>query len=243
MRNGEASSRQDRWVRISDCAEVGAPVDQLGLTFDLDWACDAVIEDTIDLVDASGLPATWFVTHDTPLLERLRSNPRYELGIHPNFNPFLHGKQERPIASVLDELLAIVPEAKSVRSHSMVQSSRLMDLFAKRGLRFDCNHFVPEQSLIELRPWKLWNGLIKVPHFWEDDATCLYEENTPIQSLVQRRGLKIFDFHPIHVYLNTEDLARYEDSRPFHSDAERLRRYRYDGTGTRTFLLQLLELR
>ena len=59
------------------------------LTLDLDWACDGVLEDTIDLVEGEDVSATWFVTHDTPLLERIRSNPRFELGIHPNFNGLL----------------------------------------------------------------------------------------------------------------------------------------------------------
>ena len=52
------------------------------LTFDIDWACDEVIEDSIVLVESVGAAATWFVTHETPLLERLRNNPAFELGIH-----------------------------------------------------------------------------------------------------------------------------------------------------------------
>lgn len=61
----------------------------LYLTFDIDWACDGVLADTIDLVEEADVCATWFVTHDTPLLKRLRENPKFELGIHPNFNNIL----------------------------------------------------------------------------------------------------------------------------------------------------------
>jgi len=56
------------------------------LTFDLDWACDCVIEDTLLLLEHENVPATIFVTHDTPLLKRMRENPNIELGVHPNFN-------------------------------------------------------------------------------------------------------------------------------------------------------------
>ena len=219
-----------RWIKISDCHDPNAHINSVGLTFDLDWACDAVLKDSIDIVYKFDVPATWFVTHATPLLDRLRENPNYELGIHPNFNPLLDGRDSRSMDSLIDDL-----------SHSMVQSSRLMELFKRKGLLFDCNHFIPEQSRIELRPWKLWNGITKVPHFWEDDATCIYEENATIASLIARKGLKIFDFHPIHVFLNTEDLTRYEQSRASHSDADSLLCHRYDGVGTRTYLIQLLE--
>ena len=49
------------------------------LTFDIDWADDDVIGDTIDLVEKAEVKATWFVTHQTPLLDRLRDNPKFEL--------------------------------------------------------------------------------------------------------------------------------------------------------------------
>ena len=48
---------------------------RLFLTFDIDWACDEVLADTVRLVEAAGVMATWFVTHDTPLLERLITSP------------------------------------------------------------------------------------------------------------------------------------------------------------------------
>ncbi|WP_414734117.1 hypothetical protein [Bordetella pseudohinzii] len=48
----------------------------------MDWAADFVLADTIDLL--AGLPAIWFVTHSTPLLDCLRAEPGAELGIHPN---------------------------------------------------------------------------------------------------------------------------------------------------------------
>lgn len=61
------------------------------LTFDIDWASDEVLEYCIDIVEKANIKATWFVTHETPLLGRLRANPNFELGIHPNFNPLLEG--------------------------------------------------------------------------------------------------------------------------------------------------------
>ncbi len=140
--------------------------------------------------------------------------------------------------------MAIVPEAKSVRSHSMTQSSNLLQLFHDKGLTRDCNHFIPHQAGIELQPWYLWNGLIKVPYFWEDDASVIYGENlNEIGILLLKKGLKVFDFHPIHVFLNTEKIERYEETRDFHRMPDLLRDYCNTKIySTRTALITLIEL-
>lgn len=214
------------------------------LTLDFDWAGDDILTDAIDLVEQAGVAATWFVTHDTPLLARLRANSKFELGIHPNFAFLLNGdsRNGKNPEEVVNRLLAIVPEAKCVRSHSMLQSSKLLQVFADLGLTHDCNHFIPEQAAIDLRPWVLWNGLIKVPHFWEDDAAFIYQHNSPMKDIMGRPGLKVFDFHPIHVFLNTESLERYEATRQLHEDSVKLRPHRFEGVGTRTALNTLLGL-
>ena len=216
--------------------------DKLFLTFDVDWAHDDILEDTIDLIEKADVSATWFVTHITPLLERLRSNPKFELGIHPNFNFLLDGDSTngKNAKEIVGRLLDIVPEAKSVRSHSVAQNAYMMLYFQRVGLTHDCNHFIPEQAGMELKPWHLWNGVIKVPYFWEDDVVCMYKLNTPVLNLVHRGGIKVFNFHPIHVFLNTENLERYERTRSLHGKPEELKRHRFDGEGVRKDLLQIL---
>lgn len=199
----------------------------------------------IDLLEKADVAVTWFVTHDTSLLQRLRDNPNFGLGIHPNFNFLLSGdlRNGATVEEVIDRLLEIVPQAKSARSHSMTQNAHILDMFAKKGLTHDSNDFIPEQNRIELKPWRLWNGLIKVPYFWQDDRACIYSENTPIEDLVTRKGAKVFNFHPIHVFLNTENLERYERTRAIHRNPQALNKQRYVGEGTRTALETLLELR
>ncbi len=215
------------------------------LTIDLDWAHDEVLADTVDLVERHRIPATWFVTHETPQLERLRSNPLFEVGIHPNFIFLLQGSDRagRTAAEVIDRLLAVVPEAKSVRSHSTTQSSVLLELFRERGLTHECNSFIPWQSAMSLRPWALENGLVRVPYFWEDDvAFAERSAHTDIGVLAGRPGLRVFDFHPIHIFLNTEDVSRYERTRPLHRNPAELIEHRWSGRGTRTHFLELLAL-
>ncbi len=222
--------------------------DSLFLTFDIDWASDEVIANTIDLVEKADVCATWFVTHDTPLLKRLRDNPKFELGIHPNFNNILAGKSDpvngESAEEIVERLLLLVPEAKCVRSHSMTQSSVLLQMFREKGFTHDCNHFIPHHAGIKLRPWYLWAGFVKVPCFWEDDVAVIYRENLDeIKKLAFGEGLKVFSFHPIHVFLNTEKMERYEESRPYHRSPRELLRFRNNETpGARTALKTLLEL-
>lgn len=213
------------------------------LTFDIDWATDEVLNYTIDALEKYDVPATFFVTHDTPLLKRLRENPKFELGIHPNFNALLNGSFEkgRNVREVILRLMDVVPEAKSVRSHSMTQSSNILESFKEAGLTHDCNHFISVVSEIELKPWLLWNGLIRCPYFWEDDVHYTEKDNYSVEQLLQRKGLRIFDFHPIHVFLNTEDAQRYENTRAYHRNFHELNNFRYKGHATENILLEILE--
>ena len=209
-------------VEVSDQASWNK---RLFLTFDIDWAHDQVLNDTIEIVQKYQASATWFVTHATTVLERLKANTKFELGIHPNFNFLLQGKHDagQTARDVIERCLEIVPSAKVVRSHSMTQSSGLLEIFKECGLTHDVNHFVPHHTVIELKPWHIWNGLIRIPYSWEDDVHILYEsigvpQESPrdIAMDTSDRGLKVFDFHPMHVFLNTESLERYERTRPLH---------------------------
>jgi hypothetical protein len=222
--------------------------DKLFLTIDIDWAHDRVLACAIDFLDRFEAHATWFVTHHTLLLQRLRENQNYELGIHPNFNWLLSGDPRNGASAteVIDRLIQIVPEARSVRSHSMTQSTGLLQAFADAGLTHDANHFIPASSGVELKPWMSWNGMIRVPYCWEDDIFCTYRERgvpePDVTASAQRSGLRVFDFHPIHIFLNTESMKRYEQTRSVHQHPEVLFKHRYSGYGVRSRLLALMKI-
>lgn len=213
------------------------------ITVDIDWCHDDVLLDTINILESKDVAATWFVTHKSPLLERLRDNHKFELGIHPNFNYLLDGNTSngRNPQEIVDRLLDIVPEAKSVRSHSMTQSSRILDLFYERGLTHDCNHFIPTEAGICLKPWIHWNGMVKVPYFWEDDVACI-NNNIKFKLSILQNSLCVFDFHPIHVFLNTHDINLYEEARPyFYNSLELIKKRNTSYPGSRSYLFELLQ--
>src|SRR5215467_8520985 len=100
---------------------VDAPI----LTFDIDWAPDFMIDHVAGILVEARVRATWFVTHSSDAIDRLREHPDlFELGIHPNFLPgSSHGSSPQ---EVLQTCMTIVPEAQSFRTHSLVQSTPLL---------------------------------------------------------------------------------------------------------------------
>lgn len=222
---------------------------ELYLTFDIDWASDEVIQDLIDLLEHYNVKATFFVTHESAVIKKIRLHSLIELGIHPNFNNLLnHSRPEIDAVSILDEMKRIVPEAVSVRSHSLFSNSRLINEFVSRGYKYDLNMFIPSWSKIECKAYKEVNGIVRMPYFWEDDIHAYaikqnVEQNWSVDKYLQIKGLKVFDFHPIHVFLNTEDLVRYDGCRSVLKNFLQLKQHcnDYSNPGTRFFLLSLIE--
>jgi hypothetical protein len=217
--------------------------DNIFLTFDTDWACEAIVEDTLSLLSEFEIATTWFVTGKYSCLEQAS---HAEIALHPNFNNLFSGDPSAPMndraSKILEDLLCLYPASTAIRSHSLLQSERLLDLFAEYRLTHVCNHYIPFSSNIALAPFRLWGGLTMVPHGFQDNAAIRTKEvfpDIPLQALLSR--LYVFDFHPIHIFLNTEDLSRYEATRPFHQDPRELIKYRYHGDGTRNRLIRLLK--
>lgn len=216
------------------------------LTFDFDWAHDQVIEDTLEILIKYGAKATFLVTHQTPWIQHIRFNSNFELGIHPNLEPLAinENNYKSYVSSQFENLLGIIPEAVTFRSHATTNSSRILEIAKKFGIKYDLNYYIPFNSYCHIMPWKLWNGLFRVPFLWTDDVAAMNRDasfDANLSEILAWSGIKVFNFHPIHVYLNTESLARYEESRPFHFNPEALMDYRYSGFGTRDKLIALLE--
>jgi len=212
----------------------------IAFTVDIDWAPERVIADTIELFEKYGVKCTCFSTHHS--LELSKCNKKlFEIAIHPNFNPLLSGRNEKTVDDILDDILHEHPEAKGVRSHSMMQSSGLLQKFAKKNLVYDANHFLPYHS--NIKPFKLWTGMIRIPYNWEDDVHWSYGYTFDECNLdMNMDGLIVFDFHPIHIYLNTENKYRYNEAKKYFSDPVKLLEYRNNEIkGTRDLLISLLE--
>ena len=194
-----------------------------------------------------GIENKVFLTFDIDWAS-LKNHSLIELGIHPNFNNLLNETHsEKDAVAILDTIQSIVPDAVSVRSHSLFQSSRLYNLFRERGFEYDLNMFIPNWSGIACQPYCEVNGIVRMPYFWEDDIHAYaieqnIEMNWDTDRFLAVKSLKVFDFHPIHVFLNMENLERYEKSRVHLRSINDLQLCvnEYNQPGTRTFLVNLI---
>jgi hypothetical protein len=182
----------------------------LVVTLDIDWAPDFMIDETAQILIDAGVRATWFITHASAAVDRLKSRPDlFELGVHPNF--FARSSHGATTQDVLDHCRALVPRACSLRTHGLVQSTPILDAAIASGLTIDVSLYVPYAT--DLAPVEYWRGprrLWRVPYMWEVD----FEMDRPrpqwtVRALTGLQGLKVMDFHPIHVWLNGADMSAY----------------------------------
>jgi len=189
------------------------------ITLDIDWAPDFAIDFAANLLIESHVKATWFVTHDSPAVRRLRKFPQlFELGIHPNFLPdTTHGTTE---SEILRNCMGFVPQARVVRMHGLVQTSNLLErIIDETPINVDVSLFLPHAASLEPVVYYWANGkkLVRLPYIWEDDFEMVRPHRIWELGLMLDRGtgLKIMDFHPIHIYLNSSTPETYRTVRSF----------------------------
>lgn len=212
------------------------------ITLDNEWAPDFILSFVADILSKKSIKATWFVTNDSPYLKTLKKNKLFEIGIHPNFES--NSTQGDDYDSILDNLKKIVPEAKSSRSHSLFQSSKILLKFKKYGIENDVSLFLP--GIINSQPhYYKFANLYRFPFTWEDDDALLENDGLNIGKY-NLRGLQIFNFHPIHIYLNLNNLVLYQklkaDIGIINLTEENIKQYINNGEGVKTFFLRLLDL-
>ena len=188
-------------------------ISQPVITIDVDWAPDFAIDFVANLLVEAQVQATWFITHDSPAVQRLRLHSRlFELGIHPNFlTGTTHGKTE---SEILGHCMGLVPQARVVRMHGLVQSSNLLEkIVDETPISVDVSLFLPHATQIEpvVYYWENRKRIVRLPYMWEDDFELVRPDGIwDLGRLIGRgRGLMIMDFHPIHVFLNSTTLGAY----------------------------------
>jgi len=182
------------------------------ITIDLDWAPDYMIEPMAETLIQRDVRATWLITHISSAVDALRHHPDlFELGIHPNFHPgSSHGKTPQ---EVIDHCMGLVPSARCVRTHGLLQSTLLLrELGRHEGLHIDLSLFLRRcknatSSRFEYRD----AHLLRLPHIWEDDMEMVCTDpDWLIDPILRLDGLKVLAFHPVHVYLNCPNGTTYQ---------------------------------
>jgi len=199
----------------------------IAITSDLDWAPDQVLDFMLDPIGKLGIKATIFCTH------RIHIGGGHEIGLHPNYTKNLERE-------TLVNLMRSVPRCKGIRSHGLFIHSRLFQLYNELGIEYDSSYLIPMQIV---EPFNHPLGIVEIPMFFEDDAYfCDHSPSFNVSDLcLGKPGLKVFNFHPIHVFINTDTPRRYAKAKNFYQNPSHLIRYRKNGRGTRTLFLDLLE--
>ncbi len=212
----------------------------ISFTSDIDWAPEPVILDMLEIFEKYQVKCTLFCTHKSDVLQNC-NRELFEVGIHPNYNPLFENKSKDTAREILEKILEIYPESRGVRSHSLTQNSTLLSQFADFGLVYDANQFLPYHR--NIKPFKLWTGMWRIPYNWEDDVHWSYGKsfcNPEIDILSP--DLHVFNFHPIHVFLNTDCQQTYDQAKLYYQDFNNLKNYiNKREIGTRDLLTNLLE--
>ncbi len=180
------------------------------LTIDIDWAPDFIIDYVRETLIERGVRATFFITHESPALRRLKDRPDlFELGIHPNFLP--GSTQGKSIGGVLEHCMALAPSATSMRTHCLHQSTPILQQVIT-DTPIDTDVSLLMSAIRPLTPFEHRYGdgsLLRIPYGWEDTFSMESRDMSRPPIDPASTGLQVLAFHPIHIYLNSASMDDY----------------------------------
>jgi hypothetical protein len=185
--------------------------DAVAITFDVDWAPDWCVQICYDLCKSAGCGATFFATHDSKVIRSIAHDEMFEVGIHPNFAP--DSTQGSNRHEVLNYCTKLFPNATSMRTHRLIQSTALFIELSQNYPKIQNDvsilcPFQPNLSSFLFYTSHTDTSIVRIPYFWEDDIAA-YEPSWDWKLFTLRPGMKIFNFHPTFVALNTNTMDPY----------------------------------
>lgn len=170
----------------------------IALSSDLDWAPDETINYFLDILDEYKCKITIFGTHKI-------NYRQHEIALHPN--TFKH----KDHLEAIKEIHQVFQEAKGVRMHGLQVWNRLLLDLPKFNLKYDSTYFMPDQKI---KPYEIFPGVIELPIYWEDDLAMIRNSLKINKDRLKEQQtsdyLYLYNFHPIHIYMNTYDMKFYE---------------------------------
>jgi hypothetical protein len=173
---------------------------EIAVTIDLDWACEAAIEETLDAFRALGVPVTVFATHRSPRVEAVLGE--IEVGVHPYFaSDSSHGAT---VGDVVDHVLDLPHDLAAFRCHRFASCNGSREALAAAGFRVSSNVCT---DLEVMPPFVDRYGCLEVPIFMEDGGFLFRGHPLAVAGRLARGldqdGTKIIVVHPMHFALNT----------------------------------------
>ena len=199
-------------------------------TVDTEWAHPEILQDLLSLFENSGVAVTLFCTEG----QRVQADPRHEIALHPNVERLEEAE------AAMQRLHAMYPEAKGIRSHALVSSSRFYPLYRTLGLTYHSNHYTGEPFSRIVR----WQGVAGLPIFYMDhihvsDPAWNPDFRLDAMDLLQD-GTYVFDFHPVLTFINCSSEEQYLRAKECYSDPASLRKMSSRTRGVKSLLQDLL---
>lgn len=209
------------------------------LSFDTDHMDEARLSQFLQRVIFPGT-ATFFCTQVYECLKEMD----HEVAPHPFLSD---GEEWLP---VLRRMRESFPDAVGWRSHSCVFSHILAEWLGRNGYRYASTSDQFGQTHIRpvRQPWGVWhlpiyymdNMDFSRSRFWGAAAEKPFARNLIDKALVEE-GLYVFDFHPIHLLLNTPDPEHYFSVRDRFRAGKPLSTIRYGGYGAASYFVDLCQ--
>jgi hypothetical protein len=205
----------------------------ISITVDLEWSPDKIIQDTINLLDQRDISATLFSTHNDGV-----SASNHERAIHPNF---YNNNGEK---SALEELSKLYPGSKGIRSHGLYIHSKLREHYPD-SIAYESNYIRYLQN--DINPHWMAGNIVQFPIYFMDDmwlrSRSCENNQQPLDrsTLLNGGGLKVFGFHPIHIYLNTSSIEEYNNQKQNYDSPEKIHDARTDRYGVRDLFKGILD--
>lgn len=214
------------------------------VTVDLDWACEAAIEQTLEFLLSHNIVPTIFTTHDSPTVEAAMKD--IEVGLHPFFNPLSsHGST---IPEVVSRVLDIPHNLKAYRCHRYATCNSSSQAMTEAGMLLSSNICTDLQVVA---PFKNRFGLLEVPIFLEDGGYLwrghpLNVDNKLLGHNVGK-GPKVITIHPMHFAINTPHFQYMVDIKTSlgrkewnEMGSKTLNKISWKGRGIQNFLIEYL---
>jgi Polysaccharide deacetylase len=210
----------------------------ISLSFDTDHMSEERMAEFLSAVELPG-GVTFFCTQPYACLDR----KSFELAPHPYLG------QGRAWLEELKTKRAEFPDAVGWRAHSCVFSHTLAEWLRWNGYAYASTH--DNFGCAGLRPNRHMWGIWHVPIYYMDNLDFSRRRFSPergetpfaaelIAQAVAADGFHVFDFHPIHLLLNSPDPDWYMSVRDRFLAGQPVSGLRHDGYGARSFFDDLL---
>ncbi len=117
-----------------------------------------------------------------------------------------------------------------MRSHTLFFSSRLLPVLKNMHLKYESNIFLLRHPHLEVV--NRTEDIKSIPFNWSDDKHLElgYSHDMSTFPNIHEVGINVFNFHPIHVFLNTSNQDHYFTSKDNFNKAE-LKKHINNGVG------------